>query len=329
MTNLKKPENGTVIDTNTRDQNRFIGALEEGRHKDAFDYLTWLKNMYYNIELTIPLPVRFEWESDEVNSVLEISADGTFEDAVVKSVCGNSCDVFNLLSGKRYYWRVNGGEPFVFSTSDNNYSFVKIDGAINVRDVGGIGIKKGLIYRGSELNGTYKITADGKCTICDELKIKTDLDLRAEWKGNMTESPAGGDVNLKQLPYRPYDEIFEEEHRRGICRIMEVFADEQNYPIYFHCMGGADRTGMIAYYLRARAGESDLEMHIDYELTSLCEYVPVTNFRSIERDFVVNWLSMLNEYAPGQPLKDKLVAFLLSCGVTENCIEKIRGIITA
>ena len=38
---------------------------------------------------------------------------------------------------------------------------------------------------------------------------------------------------------------------------MEFFAEEENYPIYFHCRGGADRTGMIAMLLRAIAGVSD------------------------------------------------------------------------
>lgn len=57
--------------------------------------------------------------------------------------------------------------------------------------------------------------------------------------------------------------IFEEEYKENICEIMNFFAEESNYPIYFHCMGGADRTRMIALYLQALVGEAEEDIYLD------------------------------------------------------------------
>ena len=77
-----------------------------------------------------------------------------------------------------------------------------------------------------EMNCRYTITDEGKATFHNELKIKADLDLRGECLGKFSESPAGNDIKYLQLPYRAYSESFEEEHRKGICKIMNFLADQ-------------------------------------------------------------------------------------------------------
>ena len=113
---------------------------------------------------------------------------------------------------------------------------------------------------------------------------------------------------------------------------MEIFADERRYPIYFSCMGGADRTGMIALFLRAIAEEEDDTIHTDYELTGLSTYAAgaaegADGFRSRNRPYYRALLDKLREYAPHQPLHVCAKEFLLSCGVTKAQIEQIARII--
>ena len=50
---------------------------------------------------------------------------------------------------------------------------------------------------------------------------------------------------------------------------MEFLSHEENYPIYFHCRGGADRTGSYAFVLGALLGMSLDDLILDYEITSL------------------------------------------------------------
>ena len=114
---------------------------------------------------------------------------------------------------------------------------------------------------------------------------------------------------------------------------MDVFADEENYPIYFHCYGGADRTGMIALYLRALLGESDEDIFIDYELTSLSSYtkgesegVTGFGFRSRESDYFKEFLRLYSVYG-GKNLAERTESFLLSCGGEKETIERIRRIL--
>ena len=143
---------------------------------------------------------------------------------------------------------------------------------------------------------------------------------------------SGDGVECVTLKYRPYDEIFEEQHLEGIVKIMGLFADEEKYPVYFHCLGGADRTGMIALYLRAILGESDEDMLTDYELTSLSSYMGgakegvSTFFRSREEAYFERLITGLLAYE-GKTFGERLVSFLRFAGVKEETFESIRRIL--
>jgi hypothetical protein len=98
-------------------------------------------------------------------------------------------------------------------------------------------------------------------------------------------------------------------------------------------MGGADRTGMIALFLEALAGESEEDVFLDYELTSLSRiYNPQngvcdTVHRSRNAPYFTEFLAELEKYAEGEGLKAQVRAFLLDSGVGEEVIDKIVKII--
>ena len=218
----------------------------------------------------------------------------------------------------------------LFYTANNDFRFIKLDGALNVRDLGGVKIKQGLVFRGSDIDLCFPLTERGK-KVFRELGIKTELELRSDVDGNRA-CIAGEDVALVQLAYRPYIEVFSDMHKAGIKKIMEFLADEKNYPLYIHCMGGADRTGMIALYLRALCGEEEETIHTDYELTGLSTYAlgaaeGADGFRSRNSEYYREFLEKLREYAPGKELGVQVRTFLLSCGISEKTIEKITEII--
>ena len=49
---------------------------------------------------------------------------------------------------------------------------------------------------------------------------------------------------------------------------LKNFTKAENYPIIFHCNGGADRTGSLAFILGALQGVSEADLIKDYEFTS-------------------------------------------------------------
>jgi len=330
MTQLYYPAEGFVFDPYTEIQKEFIRKITKDGIEEALKWLTTVKK---NQERSYPEELEFRWQRGEGTvSTVKFSKDISFHQTIVFRTSEEFCSVSNLEIGQKYYWRVNDSEIRSFTTCSLGMRFVRIDGLLNVRDLGGNRIKQGMLYRGSEMDRTFFITENGKHTFCEELGIRTELDLRGDWLGKINASPAGEKVRLVQLPYRPYKEVFEEQHKKGICRIMEFLADETNYPIYFHCMGGADRTGMIAFYLRALLGESEEVIHLDYELTALSTYAAgaaegANGFRSRNSSYYVEFLNMLKVYAPYGSLAEQVRAFLLSCGVTEAVLDRLVQIL--
>ena len=330
MCKLFYPPCGVGIDTHTDLQARFIDTVRKEGIAAALDFLLPQKG---EAELTHPRSVRFAWEAGDAPYLFELSEDEAFSAPFTVSTAEPCLEFSGFKVGQRYFWRVNGGESFFFQTKDSRFRFIEMEGALNVRDLGGIHIRQGLIYRGSEIDREYKITERGKRVWKDQLGIKTELNLRKETAAEGACCCVDG-VRYKYLPYRPYSEVFEEEHRRGIVAIMEFLADEDNYPIYFHCLGGADRTGMIALFLRALLGEDEEDILIDYELTSLSSYahglaegVAGLGFRSRETEYFRGFLERFYRENEGKTLGEKTESFLLSCGVKREILANIRSIL--
>ena len=106
--------------------------------------------------------------------------------------------------------------------------------------------------------------------MCKTLGIKTDIDLRsAHERFGMTGSPLGPDVKFATLEdelhgYSAIHTVGAEDMRR----VLRVFLDRANYPIDFHCIGGADRTGTVAAVLLGILGVDDDEIWKDYQITA-------------------------------------------------------------
>ena len=330
MARLIHPTGGYIHDTHTDIQRAFIEKIEELGTEAA---LEWLKPIKGELERTHPEPLKALWEADGAGEyTVELFPAECPEERTVYKTPECHLNIYNLIPDKEYRVSVSGGESVSFKTAPAKIRFIKLDDALNVRDIGGGKIKEGLVFRGSALDGKYAITEEGKETFTKELKIRTDLELRGEAIGKCTVSPAGEGVQLITLPYRPYLEIFQERHLLGICKIMELLSHKDAYPIYIHCRGGADRTGMIALFLRALMGEDDEVIHLDYELTALSTYAAgeaegADGFRSRNASYYRAFLEGLDTYAPGEGLSVSVPRFLTSAGVPEETLEKIRSIL--
>lgn len=323
------PPDNFLFDTHTDVQNEFIEKIETLGIDDA---IKWLKSIK-SCELSHPETLTFQWEGDR-GDVFELSQYADFS-VSEKVECDKSlCKIGNFKIGTQYFWRVNGGIVRSFHTKDNRFRFIKIDGVLNVRDIGGINIKQGMVYRGSDIYSNYLITAEGKEVFCKDLCIKTEIELRHD-ADVRSKSAAGENVLFKHFPYKAYEMVFEDEWKKAIVPIMEFLSYEENYPLYIHCLGGADRTEMIVMYLRALCEEKDDDIHLDYELTSLSTYAyglaegaASDGFR--RRDSVYydkEFVKVLENYAPGSGLSGQLRLFLKDCGVTDECMDKIVKIL--
>ena len=331
MIELKGPKNGACISVQTSMQRDFIANgrryLEGELDLQSFRFQT----TNYN-DPSRPAKIVFEWSAkDGLSSTIEISKDSDFSNVFIKAVACNRFEGYNFESGATYYWRVKNAreesDVFSFRTQDASPRFLYFDGTTNVRDIGGYTtsegkrIKQGLLFRGAELDCHVVLSENGKRTMRDVFGIKTDLDLRGEAIGFTLESPVGKDVKLFQVPLRAYEEYIKEVNFEYLVKIFELLSHKENYPVYFHCWGGADRTGCLAFTIEAILGLCEEKLMQNFELTCLSSFGNVKN--RDDEDFSAMVKSLRGK---GGNWRERMTNFLTECGVCADNIEKVREI---
>lgn len=263
-----------------------------------------------------------------------------FSDVKVAYAQGNANKVslYNLYKASDYYVKVianleNGTSYAVgstFKTADLGPRQIHLDGSANARDIGGYMTSsgertlQGLIYRSGQMDKTYletdtSLSAYGKYTAQRELGIVTDLDFR----GNEI-SPIPGATHMF-VGLSGYN-LVSSGNKNKIRDTFKIFANINNYPLVFHCTGGADRTGTVAYLLNALLGVSERDLIRDYEWTSYSiyslRYITSTSYIA-KPDY--KFFETLNAQN-GDTLQEKVENYLLSCGVTSDEIANIKSI---
>jgi protein-tyrosine phosphatase len=234
-----------------------------------------------------------------------------------------------------------------FTTEDLAPRWIAIDGNVgNFRDLGGrIGcdgrrVRQGMVYRSQGLNnnsvdgilkGKNRLTVSDVEYLTGTLGIRTDLDLRTacETAGMNGVSPLGASVAFIHHSSPSYKGVFDDSGKSVMAKNFRVFCDERNYPILFHCIGGADRTGALGYVLNGVLGVSRQELETDWESTF---YPNIPGAREKEDgDHVWNSEWHFNEGFGKYGGKDatwneRIELYLLDCGITREEIEKFRSI---
>jgi len=332
MIHLITPENESLVSLATKPQKAMINL--GGSHASGAQPADWLNLVKEGEDNTYPAAVTFAWEAKEPVRFF-LSETNNFSDCRVITCSENTCSVENLKIGQIYYWKVedangNSSETFSFTTEHTAPRWIHAEGLSNIRDIGGWKIpggfvRQGLVFRGSEMEFHHEITEHGKEVLLNQLHIKTDLDLRGEAVGKISETALGSTVNWALIPARAYNEFMSEEEKDTCRKIFKLFTNRENYPFYIHCWGGADRTGTLILMLCAILGVSEEDLLLDYELTSLS----IWGARSRESDLFRALLAELNKYGEeGASIGAKCESFLLSCGITQEDLAAIRSILT-
>ena len=118
-----------------------------------------------------------------------------------------------------------------------------------------------------------------------------------------------------------------------IKQVFEAFAEADEHPVYYHCYGGADRTGVVGFMLGALLGMSYTDLVIDFELTSYSSN-PSRNYRSHLRSGPYNYwprmLSYLQDtlgWSSNKTMQESMEEFLVNdCDVSQTTIDTIKDI---
>ena len=185
----------------------------------------------------------------------------------------NSVNVKNLFVNTEYYWKVvaDGEESDVGTfTTDNYVRWISARPLFNVRDNGGYmtqsgkRVKQGLVYRGGEITikswGEHALTAteESKKIFREDMGMVGGVEIDLRGTGDIGDGykanafAEDGDIEYKMLAIKSYEETFSKtgtgstnatEARKTVAKIFEVLKEADQHPVYYHCYGGADRTG--------------------------------------------------------------------------------------
>ncbi len=291
------------------------------------------------------LSLKFEELGEAQTYYVQVSKDNKFTNAEVRTTTKKSYDFYNAEIGTKYYYRAAVSEDTLASATVKEYQvadtaprYVHVDGVINFRDTGGWKttlvnngvVKQGLYYRCAQFNnGSRKnITAAGLQTI-KELGIKVDIDMRDS--GNV---PSTSPINTADWPVEilkasvasgSEDGRWEGDHSRDhniaatYKKIFEAIANADQKPIALHCTHGADRTGIVSFFLLGLLGVDVKDIGRDYVMTRFAGERAV--MPNVEFD---NW-AQKTIALPGMTFAEKTYYHLNNdFGIAKDTLETIR-----
>ena len=291
------------------------------------------------------LSLKFDELANASVYYVQVSKDNTFANAAVQQIQEKKYDFYNAEIGTKYYYRAAASEEGLISATVKEYTvdnlaprMMHVDGVINFRDTGGWKstlvpngvVKQGMYYRCAQFNnGSRKnITAAGLQTI-KELGIKVDIDMRDSYNVpstsplNTTEWPV--EILKASVASSTEDGRWEGDHNRDhniaatYKSIFEAIKVADQKPIALHCTHGADRTGIMSFFLLGLLGVDPADIGRDYVLTRFAgerAVLPETEFD--------NWVRKTMN-CEGKTFADKTYNHLKNdIGVPADTLETIR-----
>ena len=251
---------------------------------------------------------------------------------------------YNSFLGTNYFKIVAN-----FTTGDKQSSDVKtfkvteqaprnlyVGNMPNFRDMGGRTtyaggkIKQGLIYRGAGNKFDYNSTpnADAQDVMLNQLRLKTEINVSNNTGNNISLS--GNKVVDAFMAYGavPYSNLARNSVR--IRQVMDVLADESNYPVFYHCRIGTDRTGITGFMINGLLGVPFNEAVQDYGFSN---FAPIDNQRYPHKtpdnngDDIAKYLDEILAL-PGETFQEQVYLALRMIGVSAEKLDKIIDFMT-
>ena len=210
---------------------------------------------------------------------------------------------------------------------------LSIGGMTNCRDMGGRVLedggkmKQGLVYRTSGYKYDYSttITEEGKKEMLQHLKVKTEVNVADGTSYNLKLS--GTTVKDFKMDYSGGSHHFS-RNAESVKNFFNLLGDSNNYPVYFHCRIGTDRTGLCAILLSGLLGVSLNEIYQDYLFSN---FGKIGEKRYIGTkagaDNIQNYIFDIQNMS-GKTFKNKVYNMLLSIGVSKATLDTVIANLT-
>ena len=308
--------------------------------------------------LDIPKPVTIKWnEAATSTATVTILAEDRATEVWTQTVSSNStsCDIYNLIPGETYYCTVEANGVYLlkgkFETTGRRRMIMvsttqSQDHGNNCRDLGGLKttdgrrIKYGMIFRGTNLDGTKK-TQNGVAVdvpidnyvapndseqglLANYLNIGYDIDLRAGGTSAFLSK-----YNVKYVYGNMQPSLSDVSSTDKATTTIQGFFDAAaaGKASYFHCAIGSDRTGFWGLLIEGLLGVSVKDCSIDFELTSFYNTRERTNTGYLFYQGMENSSGSFKGFAnyEGASFQEKVAKYVKSLGFTDTQIEAFQN----
>lgn len=249
---------------------------------------------------------------------------------------GQRVYVPNLVPQRTYYYSVMAGDKAVGKGTlhtDGHLRMIYAPSISNIRDLGGwptaegYRTRYGLVYRGGELNGAH-VATEADLQRLRDLGIGAEIDLRLTSDNSGAGTSAFGFTAADNTYYyaNANDYLVEnmsaDDSRKHWHDEFMLMLDNlrQGRSVYFHCIWGADRTGLLSLLLEGLLGVTEDQSNKNYELTTFS--LAGIRWRGTQ-DAIFTYIRALD----GETLQAKFNTFFTeSLGVSQGDIDDFRNI---
>lgn len=227
---------------------------------------------------------------------------------------------------------------------------IQVEGAYNVRDLGGYKTKDGRTTRWGvflRADGLHRLGEAGRQLLIDR-GLRTVIDLRysrelAEKKDVFADSSVVDYRHISLMTPEASDRIHHlgklyidilDGSQAELLQVFELLADPAGHTALFHCTAGKDRTGTVAALLLELAGVPHETIVEDYALTAVCIAPIMDELRQGRPATVSEELYEINLGCEPMNMRDMLnhlkrqygdaEGYLLSIGLTEEQIRSLK-----
>lgn len=238
------------------------------------------------------------------------------------------------------------------SISNLNIKHIYLDGAQNVRDLGGYFTQNNKITKWHlflRSDNTNSLT-DKDIKFLKDYGVKTVIDLRSKKEVSKCKDKFFSINGIKYFnislePCKMSDFVLDdslsndkmsrdyimllEYGKQSLKTIFHILAENMEDTILFHCVSGKDRTGLLTMLLLGLVGVHEADIVADYEISHT--YIKDSKIfkLSLEKYGVENMLSsplylenVIKYIKNNYETFDK---YLLSCGISNECLIKIKN----
>ena len=204
-----------------------------------------------------------------------------------------------------------------------------IEGMTNCRDIGGRAtvdggiIRQGLIFRTSGKNQNGSLTDATTEEMINHLRLKNEINLAGDsnsYNLNLDGTTLFEGSRMDTSSTGGYSHI--SRNTEAVKNFFNFIADENNYPLYYHCKIGTDRTGVCTILLQGLLGVSYNEIYQDYLFSNFGKIGEQRTIGDGNSHDIRKYMDDFLAYS-GEKFQNKVYNVLLGIGVAKETLDHI------